>query len=127
MADLPAAWHMELGSNDTAATKEFLTNVFGMEWNSAPPEAGMEYHMAYRPGEPSTAVRPAMPTEKGPSQTPYYLVSDIEKTIADAESNGALIILPKTPIPGGDDGQEAFMSWFQIPGGPIIAVMQNGQ
>ncbi len=99
---------------------KFLNQVFGLEFDHSPPDAPMEYNMAYKPGEPSTAVRPAMPMENGPSATPYYLTYDIDKTIADAEAAGAKIMLPKTPLPGAD----GFMAWMQIPGGPILATMQ---
>ena len=120
--------HTELGSTDTKASVAFMSQVFGLEFQSPPDDmAGspMEYHMAYRPGEPSTAVRPTMPAEAGPSATPYYLTGDIDATLAAATEAGATILLPKTPIPGGDG--MGFMAWMQIPGGPIIATMQNGQ
>ncbi len=115
--------HTEMGSTDTQASMEFLTKVFGLKFEAAPPEAGMEYNMAYKPGEPSCAVRPVMPQEPGPSTTPYFLTGDIDKTIADATAGGATIVLPKTAIPGG----MGYMSWMQIPGGPMIALMENGQ
>ncbi len=115
--------HTELGSTDTKASMDFLTKVFGLSFDSAPPEAGMEYNMAYKPGEPSCAVRPVMPEEPGPSTTPYFLTGDIDKSIADATAAGANIIVPKTAIPG----EGAFISWMQIPGGPVIALMDNGQ
>jgi predicted enzyme related to lactoylglutathione lyase len=113
--------HTELGSNDTKATMAFMSDVFGLRFEVAPEDAGMEYNMAYKPGEPSTAVRPAMPMERGPSATPYYLVADIDKTIAAATAAGATFMRPKTPVPGGN----AFMAWMQVPGGPTIAIMQN--
>lgn len=115
--------HTELGSTDTKATMAFMTSVFGTDWQHAPEDAPMEYNMGYKPGEPSTAVRPVMPMEQGPSATPYYLTGDIDATVAAAEAGGATILLPKTPIPGGDG--TAYMAWMQIPGGPTIAIMQN--
>ncbi len=113
--------HTELGSTDTKASMEFLGKVFGLSFEHSPDDSPIEYHMAYKPGEPSTAVRPVMPMEPGPSATPYYLTYDIDKTLADANAAGATIILPKTPLPGS----KGFMAWMQIPGGPVIAIMQN--
>ena len=117
--------HRELGSTDTKATLAFMADVFDLAFDIAPEEtkgSPMEYHMAYTPGEPSTAVRPTMPAEAGPSATPYYMTGDIDATLAKATAGGATILLPKTPLPGGDG--TGFMAWMQIPGGPIIATMQ---
>lgn len=116
--------HTELGSTDTKATMGFMTAVFGTQWQASPEDSPMEYNMAYQEGEPSTAVRPVMPMEQGPSATPYYLTGDIDATLAAAETAGATILLPKTAIPGSDG--TAYMAWMQIPGGPIIATMQTG-
>ncbi len=111
--------HTGLGSTDTKASLAFLTKVFELTFEDSPPDSPIEYHMAHKPGEPSTAVRPVMPMEPGPSATPYYLTYDIDKTLADASAAGATIILPKTPLPGG----KGFKAWMQIPGGPVLAVM----
>ncbi len=113
--------HTEFGSSDTKQTMNFLSKVFGVSFEGAGPDSPMEYNTAYTPGQPSCAVRPVMPMEKGPSATPYFLTGDIDKTIAAATAAGATILLPKTEIPGG----MGFMAWMQIPGGPIIATMQN--
>ena len=115
--------HTEFGSTDTKATMAFLSATFGTQFTPSPPGSPMEYNMAYTPGEPSLAVRPTMPMEPGPSTTPYFLTGDIDATLRKADAAGATTILPKMEIPGG----QGWMAWLQIPGGPIIAVMQNGQ
>jgi len=45
-------------------------------------------------------VRAPMHEAEEPTTRPYYLVSDIEKAVAEAENTGAKIAVPPMEIPG---------------------------
>ncbi|MGB0653490.1 MAG: VOC family protein [Thermoplasmatota archaeon] len=112
--------HTELASNDTAATRKFLTDMFATEFvDVSTPE--LEYHsfgsMEHGVGG---AVRPVVPEEPGPNATPYFLVEDIDVSIAKATEAGATPMVPKTPVP-----TMGWFAWFIAPGGVVLALWQN--
>ncbi len=112
--------HTELGTSDPEATTDFLRTVFGLQFETTPGPGGAPYHMAYTEGQPSCGVRPVMPQEPGPSQTPYFNVEDLDATIQAATDAGAQVFLPKTAVPG-----QGWMAWIGIPGGNTIAAWQQ--
>ncbi len=111
--------HTELASNDPHATTAFLGKVFGMKFQTEKGMGGSDYHTAYTPGHPSCGVRAVMPQERGPGQTPYINVPNVDAACKSCTAAGGKIILPKTAIPG-----RGWMAWMSIPGGLTVAAFQ---
>lgn len=123
MATIPPAGtpvHSEYASNDTAATRKWLTDVFGITFMDMSND-GFEYHTF---GDEETgiggAVRPVVPEEAGPNTTSYLSTTDLDATITKAQDCGANMIVPKTPVPGF-----GWFAWFMVPGDVVIAAWQN--
>ena len=113
--------HTELVSNDTAATRTWMANVFGTQFMDMTNPGG-EY---FTFGNPSLgvggAVRPVLPeTESVPYAVPYFSVGNIDESIVSATENGGTIMVPKTAVPG-----YGYFSWINVPGGLTLAIWQN--
>lgn len=90
---------VELSTTDVARATEFYSAVLG--WApEASDTGGMEY-TEFKLGDRSVAGM--MASENGASYwMPYFQPSDLDRTIGEATALGATLMVPSTPIPGGD-------------------------
>ena len=86
--------HVELISKDTAKSVKFYETVFGWKFD----DMGQGYMFVTPPALPTGAVREPQKGEH-PGSLSYIQVKDVDKTLKDAESAGATVILPTTEIP----------------------------
>lgn len=109
--------HTELVSDDPAATKKFLTDVFDWKFEKTSTPAG-DYFMLEAPGGGRGGLRGAGDAES-PIATNYVLVEDLDAAQSKVEKAGGKIVLPRTDVPG----MGSFF-WFQVPGGVVMACWQ---
>lgn len=110
-----AVSHVELISKDPAQSIRFYERVFGWKFD----DAGGGYWLTTSPGLPTGALRAPQDVEL-PGSLSYIEVKDLSKTLRDAETAGAKIVVPKTAIP--NMGHYAV---FVAPGGVAQGVVQS--
>lgn len=109
--------HFEIAAKDPEKTKAFYENVFGwritdgdMVMDISSEEAGMSGHILKWPHDHPTYVS-------------FYIdVPDVQAHLEKATAQGATVIVPATPIPGGIGG---IMGMFLDPEGHPIGLMQK--
>lgn len=110
--------HVELTSNDPAATRKFLEGVFGWKFKKEEMDPSMEYWTFDAGSGPAgglTAPAEGMP----PSTLNYVLVDSVEAAVKKVKSHGGKVMMDRTEIPT--------VGWFavyQIPGGVTQAVFE---
>lgn len=110
--------HTELASTNPSETQDFLSRVFGWEFQSVNSPAGEL--LSYRtPAGVQGSVRKTAPQEP-PSSLNYVLVDDALEAEKRVRAAGGEIILPRTDVP-----KMGSFFWFKIPGGPILACWQD--
>jgi uncharacterized protein len=108
----------EMASEDPAATRRFLEQVFRWKFQSRAMPQGV--YLAFEaPGGGRGGIRPTQPTES-PSSLSYVRVSDLGDAQRKVEKAGGSVVLPRMDVPG----MGSFF-WFKIPGGPILACWQD--
>lgn len=93
----------ELLSTDPATSREFLTKLFGYEWDTMP-GIDMEYHMAKvndRPILGLMAMPPGVPGAVPSYWNNYFAVDDTNDTVARAVAGGAEILHEPMDSPFG--------------------------
>jgi predicted enzyme related to lactoylglutathione lyase len=108
--------HSEFASRDPQATREFLSEVFGWEFETESTPSG-DYHMT-RFNETNTGggVR-GLNKAEAPTSIPYVEVEDLTETERIVKQKGGKILQPRTAM--GDNGE---LLVLQAPGGPIIGL-----
>ena len=86
--------HVELISKDTAKSVRFYEKVFGWKFD----DVGQGYMFVSPPAMPTGALRIPQKGESAGSLS-YIEVKDVAKTLKEAESAGATVVVPKTEIP----------------------------
>ena len=110
--------HTELASTNPSETREFLSSVFGWEFQSA--DSPKNEIFSYRtPAGVQGSVRKTAPQEPASSLN-YVLVNDIQKAEEKVRAFGGEIILPRVDVP-----KMGSFFWFKVPGGPILACWQD--
>jgi predicted enzyme related to lactoylglutathione lyase len=111
--------HFEFMVSDLDKAKEFYGKVFDWEFKV---DRSMDYVMIDTGAEPGGGMM------KKPDQTPhfalgeYFLVDDIEDTLAKAEAAGGKLGVPKMEISG--------MGWWAMffdPDGIPVGIFQNAK
>jgi|GEM_PF-602503 len=108
--------HLELSSDDVAATTQFLGAVFGWRFVEYMPG----YQGFWAPGALFGGVRAVAEPEAGPTSTPYLVVDDLDARATAVEAAGGRITVPIREIPGAGR-----MFWFEAPGGLPLAVWES--
>lgn len=109
--------HIEFASKDPKASGEFFTQLLGWEITV---DERFDY-VQFEPGDGPGGAFPAAGEGYQPGETVVYVgVSDIDATLAKAESLGAKITEPKSEIP--DVG---FFAWIVEPSGAKVALFQG--
>jgi uncharacterized protein len=110
--------HVELASNDPAATRRFLTDVFGWKFKKEAGDPQMEYWTFDAGSGPAGGV--TKPMNGGPAGTlNYILVTSVDAAVKKITASGGKLMMPKQEIPT--------VGWFaiyEIPGGVVQAIFQ---
>ncbi len=110
--------HTELASTNPAETRDFLSKVFGWEFQDVSSPMGELY--SYRtPAGVQGNVRKTAPQEP-PRSLNYVLVDDIQKAEEKIRASGGEIVLQRVDVP-----KMGSFFWFKVPGGPILACWQD--
>ncbi len=113
--------HTEFVSTDATATCQFLTNVFGIEFQNMPSDMGDYWNFGDEQLGIGGAVR-QLTEEEGNNaySAPYFNVENIDAVIDAAVGAGATLMVPKQAVPN-----MGHFAWFQAPGGVIVAAWEN--
>jgi hypothetical protein len=108
--------HFEFMTNDVAKAKAFYGEVFDWRFDEATMPG---YTLIHAGAEPGGGMFPKPPNAPGPCLNVYFLVTDIDATLARVTRLGGTVIVPKSPIPG--HGQYAM---FADPDGIAVGLFQ---
>jgi predicted enzyme related to lactoylglutathione lyase len=111
--------HTEIASTSPSETREFLSKVFGWEFQNVNRPDDLEMY-SYRTavGVQGTVRKTA--SREPPSSLNYVLVDDIGKAEEKVRASGGEIVLPRVDVP-----KMGSFFWFKVPGGPILACWQD--
>ncbi|MFI5171239.1 MAG: VOC family protein [Chitinophagales bacterium] len=111
--------HFEIPANDPQKTVDFFTNVFGWTFTRWGEEA---YWLASTGDNSTPGINGAIIKRRAPDMPVVNTigVADIDKAISSVESNGGLIVVPKTTIPN-----MGHLCYFKDPDGVIHGMMQE--
>jgi len=113
--------HTEFASTDPAATKAFLTEVFGYKFGDPAETPTGPYHMwQHSSGETGGGIRATMPNEPA-GVTPYVEVKDIDATYQKALRAGAKEMFAPMSV-GNGSGRIACVG---VPGGGMVGLWSN--
>lgn len=109
--------HVELYSQEPAATRRFYEHVFGWKFQEIP---GADYQLITAPGRPNGGL---LARPKGAFQPPsalnYILVRSVEETGKKIEKGGGKLVKPRYEIPG-----VGIFAVFEAPGGIVMNVFE---
>ena len=110
--------HIELLTDDLAASKQFYGSLF--DWKLEDVPMGEGGYTMIRVGEGTGGGMMNNPVPGSPSHWLAYVdVKDLDAAVAKAQSLGATVLRPKTEIPPG---------WFSViadPTGAALALWQS--
>ncbi len=114
--------HTEVVTNDVAATRAFMEQTFGWEYEEAPMPGSDEPYLMWTPkgggqgGGITKPMQPGMP----PHTMNYLAVDDAEAFEQKVKDNGGAILAPTFEVDGIGK-----MFVFQEPGGAALACWQE--
>jgi predicted enzyme related to lactoylglutathione lyase len=95
--------HFEFMSERPERAKDFYAHVFGWTYD----DESMPGYTLVRPGvEPNGAIFKKPDDAPGPCLNVYFLVDDVEATLAKVKEKGGTVIVPTTEIPS--------VGWFAM-------------
>lgn len=112
--------HTEFASNDTKASMDFFSKVFGWTFTNDENNPAGEYNMA-GDANTSVAVRPLMEQEPHPYATPYVTVANLDETEKAVVAAGGEIMVSKVQVEYGT------FTWFKVPGDFFIAIWEDAK
>ena len=109
----PFVCHVEWGTLDPESLRKFLNQLFGWEFQAITPE-----YLMYMPadGGMSVGIMKSDQMRVGGSPSVSMRVTDIDATMAKAESFGGKVVVPKTQM-----GSSAF-AFIAAPDGNLFGV-----
>jgi predicted enzyme related to lactoylglutathione lyase len=110
--------HVELSSNDPAATRKFLTGVFGWKFKKEDTMPEMEYWTFDAGSGPGGGIMKPM-VGMPPGTLNYVLVDSVDAAVKKIAAHGGKVLMPKQEIPN--------VGWFavyEVPGGIVQAIYQ---
>lgn len=111
--------HWELMVGDVSKAKEFYSAVFDWEFD----DSSYPGYALIKTGDgPGGGMMTQPDTAPGCALNTYFQVDDVETTLAKATGAGAVVLVPKTPIPG-----VGYWAMFADPDGIPIGLMQEEQ
>jgi predicted enzyme related to lactoylglutathione lyase len=111
--------HVELSSNDPAATRKFLTGVFGWKFKKEESMPEMEYWTFDAGSGPGGGIMKPM-AGMPPGTLNYVLVDSVDAAVKKITAHGGKVLMPKQEIPN--------VGWFavyEVPGGIVQAIYQD--
>jgi predicted enzyme related to lactoylglutathione lyase len=109
--------HTELASSSPSETRDFLSRVFGWQFESVDPSREMFSYTT--PAGRQGSIRKTAPHEP-PISVNYVLVKDIREAEEKIRTSGGEIVLPRVDVP-----KMGSFFWFKVPGGPLLACWQD--
>lgn len=111
--------HFEIPASDPEKSIEFFTEVFGWTFSRWGQE---EYWLATTGENDSPGINGALIKRRDPQMPMVNTINvpDIDKSMADVEANGGIIVVPKSTIPAMEH-----LCYFKDPDGVIHGMMQN--
>lgn len=91
--------YLEIVTPDVQKVCASYTQALGVSFSDPITELGGAYTATLDDGL-TLGIRAPMHTAEEPTTRPYYLVSDIEKAVKDAEESGAEVAVSPMEIPG---------------------------
>jgi uncharacterized protein len=89
--------HFEVRSPDPDASREFYGTLFGWTF----PDGGMPGYTFVDTGSPAALPGGISPLQDGDALVTFFVgVSDVEKTLAEAQAHGGRIVQQATAVPG---------------------------
>lgn len=107
----------QISSPDVARTGAFLSELF--DWRFGEGEAPTIDPQGPGDFDPKGAFR-TLPEGSAPAATLWFRVSDLEATVAKAESLGARVLVPIAQNPGGG----AHVAMVRAPDGFVVGIVQ---
>jgi predicted enzyme related to lactoylglutathione lyase len=110
--------HVEMTSNDLAASRKFLEGIFGWKFKKEEMGGGLEYwsfEAGTGPGGGLMAPMGPMP----PSTLNYVLVDSVEATVKKIKTHGGKIMMDRTEIP-----KVGWFAIYELPGGVVQAIYE---
>ena len=110
--------HVELASNDLAATRKFLEGVFGWKFKEEQMGGGMQYWTFDAGSGPAGGLTSPMGGQS-PSTLNYVLVASVGDAVKKIRAHGGKILMDRSEIPN--------VGWFavyEIPGGVHQAIFE---
>lgn len=109
--------HFEFMSNEPEKCREFYASVLGWEFDDS---SMADYTLIKTGEEPGGGLMKCPDQVPSPALNVYFMVDNIEATLAKACEAGATVLVPKTPIP--NVGSYAF---FTDPEGICVGLFQT--
>ena len=122
MAEQPkpgAVIHVELTSDDPAATRKFLEGVFGWKFKKENMGGDMEYWTFEAPSGPGGGLMAPM-EGRPPGTLNYIMVDSVDAALKKITAHGGKVLMGKEQIPS--------VGWFavyMVPGGIVQAVFES--
>ena len=113
-----AVVHVEMTSNDLAATRRFLETVFGWKFKKEEMGEGMEYWTFQAPAGPGGGLTDP-PEGIPPATLNYLLVESVASTLEKIRAHGGKVVQDRTEIP-----KVGWMAVYEIPGGVHQAIFE---
>jgi len=110
--------HVELTSNDPAATQKFLEGVFGWKFKEEMMSPEMQYWTFEAPSGPGGGLTKPM-AGMPPSTLNYVLVESAAIAVKKIKAHGGKIMMDTTEIP-----KVGWFAVYEVPGGVIQAVFE---
>ncbi|MCI4337409.1 MAG: VOC family protein [Thermoplasmata archaeon] len=110
--------HVELASNDLAASRKFLKEVFGWKFKKNMMGPDMEYWTFEAPSGPMGGLMASMP-ERSAGTLNYLLVKSVDATVKKIKAKGGKILMDKQEIP-----KIGWCAIYEVPGGIMQAIFQ---
>ena len=89
--------HFELMSKDPQKCKAFYGALFDWKFDDSSMPG---YTLVQTGADPGGGILPKPPQAPGACLNVYFMVEDVDITIAKAKENGGKLLVPKTQIPG---------------------------
>ena len=112
--------HFEIPADDPQRVIEFFEKAFG--WTFQKWEGPFDYWlvMTGKEGEPGIDGGITLRDSGNPSVINTIDVADLDASIAQVETHGGSIAVPKMPVPG-----VGYMAYFKNPEGNLHGMMQS--
>ncbi len=110
--------HVELLSNDPAASRKFLEAVFDWKFTKMDAPPGMDYWTWKAAAEPAGGLTRTM-NGMPPSTLNHILVESVSDTVKKIKTHGGKILRSREEVP-----KIGWFAVFEMPGGVVQAIFE---